>query len=676
MGPQDSTFYPGTSGPNATQRRILELEDALHKANLALERAALEHAEQLESERAERRQIERQLRRLSRAVEQSPVSILITDTKGIIEYVNPRFSQVSGFSAEEALGKNPRILNSGFHSREFYKQMWDTLLTGEEYSVELLNRRKDGTLFWERALLSPIFDEDGEIVGFVAVKEEITQQKLLNEQLNRQIHQLDNIMRTMPEGLVLLNPVCQILSINPAANEHLKMLGITDTDKPLRHLDRVPIQQYVVESNDHPMPHTIRCKEHVFEVSLHAIASTEKPEGWLLVLRDVSQERRIQEQIQHQDRLAAVGQLAAGIAHDFNNVMATIVLYSDMLRGSTALNSGELKRLEVIRHQALHATNLIQQILDFSRRSDVERGIMNFLPFVKEIVKLWERILPENIRISLRYDRNEYIMRGNLTRLQQALMNLAVNARDAMPNGGELTLTLKHVHVAQWQLPPILGMGAGDWVSLTISDTGMGISETVLPHIFEPFFTTKPHGKGTGLGLAQVYGIIQQHEGFVEVTSKVRFGTTFNIYLPIDTEVAEPATPHDGIRILPTGNGLILVVEDDVQIRQAECDLLESLGYQVLSAKNGRHALDTYGSQLEQIDLVVTDLVMPEMGGWDLFQHLQQVRADLKVLFLTGYSLDDKSQSAIEQGAVAYLKKPVQADVLAGTVATLVHNHA
>ncbi|GAB4551568.1 MAG: hypothetical protein OHK0023_18650 [Anaerolineae bacterium] len=671
MCPQNLLSHSDASDPHPLQQRIHELEDSLRQANLALEQAT----HQFEAEQTERRQTERQLRRLSRAVEQSPISIMITDTNGTIEYVNPRFSQVSGFSAQEALGQTPRILNSGFHSREFYTQMWNALLAGEEYFTEILNRHKDGNLFWERALLSPIFDEDGQIVSFVAIKEEITQQKLLNEQLNRHVHQLNSIMQTMPEGLVLLNPLYQILSINPAATEHLAVLGVTDTDKPLRHLDHVPIQQYLVDASEHTMPHAVRSQGRVFEVSLHTIASAEKPEGWLLVVRDVSQERRIQEQVQHQDRLAAVGQLAAGIAHDFNNVMATIVLYSDMLRGSTSLHAHELKWLEVIRHQARHATNLIQQILDFSRRSDAERSITNFLPFVKENVKLWERILPENIQIRLHYDRNEYIIRGNLTRLQQALMNLAVNARDAMPNGGELTLTLKHLHVAQWQLPPILGMGTGDWVALTITDNGVGIPETVLPHIFEPFFTTKPHGQGTGLGLAQVYGIIQQHDGFIDVTSSVRLGTTFNIYLPMDVGVDEPSTAHDGMPVLPAGKGLILVVEDDLHIRQAVCDLLESLGYQVLSAQNGRHALDTYGDQLEKIDLVLTDVVMPEMGGWDLFQHLQQFRADLKVLFLTRYPLNETSQAAIEQGTAAYLKKPVQAEVLANTVAMLIHTH-
>ncbi len=372
--------------------------------------------------------------------------------------------------------------------------------------------------------------------------------------------------------------------------------------------------------------------------------------------------------------MAAVGELAAGIAHDFNNIMATIILYADMLRSAMPEGNSDQQRLAVVRHQAMHATNLIQQILDFSRRSVIERGPMDILPFLKELVKLWERTLPESIRIRLRYDRSEYVVNANPTRLQQAFMNLVVNARDAMPNGGYLHLALMISTISEKHAPPIAGMGPGAWVHLSITDNGSGIAPHVLPHIFEPFYTTKARGKGTGLGLAQVYGIVQQHDGFINVESRLGQGTTLHIYFPMVVNAAPQDVEGTPDLVISKNHETILVVEDDESMREVLQDVLESVGYKVLCAANGRRALHIYAQQAQEIKLVMTDMVMPEMSGEDIYHILRKEPNAPKILLVTGYQQQDTDEilkADISNGKALWLQKPFQASTLLQAIETL-----
>ena len=289
----------------------------------------------------------------------------------------------------------------------------------------------------------------------------------------------------------------------------------------------------------------------------------------MLVLNDVTREREIRTQLQQHERLAAVGQLAAGIAHDFNNIMATIILYAQMASRSPELGERNRERMSVINQQGWHATRLIEQILDFSRRSVSERQPLDLVPLLKEQVELLKRTLPEIIRIDTVYGAGAHTIDADPTRIQQMLTNLAVNARDAMLGGGTLRIELERAKVEAGRSPLLPEMEPGRWVCLTVSDTGTGISPDVLPHIFEPFFTTKGPGAGSGLGLAQVHGIVGSHGGRIGVDSQPGEATTFTIYLPalVAAPEQEPAPEVSG---LPVGSGqTILVVEDDAALRAA-----------------------------------------------------------------------------------------------------------
>lgn len=397
--------------------------------------------------------------------------------------------------------------------------------------------------------------------------------------------------------------------------------------------------------------------DRIFTVTVQAIGDGGRSSGWVLLIRDVTKEREQQQQMQTQDRLATVGQLAAGIAHDFNNIMSIITLYS----GTLAKYPNHPKYneyLEGIAEQAKHAARLVGQILDFSRRSVIKRSWLDLLPFTKEVVKLLRRTLPETINIMLTAEPEQYAVRADPTRLQQVLMNLAVNARDAMPNGGELTISLTRHTVQESDHSPV-GLAAGEWISLIITDTGGGIPADFIPRIFEPFFTTKQPGQGTGLGLAQVYGIVKQHGGEIGVRSVVSQGTTFTIYLPaLEETTPEPETSPEQILSVDLKNTTILLVEDDSGTRAAIQDVLEPTGCQVLVASTGLKALKLIGERENEIDLVITDMIMPELGGVELYKTISKRQLDIELIFMTGYPLTEESRQLLEQREVVWLQKP------------------
>jgi nitrogen-specific signal transduction histidine kinase/ActR/RegA family two-component response regulator len=384
------------------------------------------------------------------------------------------------------------------------------------------------------------------------------------------------------------------------------------------------------------------------------------------VIRDVTREREVQRRARLQERLAAVGQLAAGIAHDFNNIMAVISLYSQMSLRRPNLPPRVEEWLRTILGQARRASDLIQQILDFGRRAILERHPLDLVPLLKEQVKLLERTLPENVRIELAYEPAEYVVHADPTRIQQMMMNLSLNSRDAMPEGGDLRIELGRLRIDRWgrgSARPVQEMEAGEWIRIAVSDTGAGISPEVLPHIFEPFYTTKSP-VGTGLGLSQVFGIVGQHGGHIFADSKVGEGTVFTIYLP-----AMPTERPDALaqepEAVPEGAGqTILVVEDDPYTREALVESLASLNYQVLAADNGQEALRVCEEEGDQIALVLSDVVMPEMGGIALFQALRSCAPDIKLVAVSGHPLEE-AQDLQSAGVMAWLKKPVGLEELA-----------
>ncbi|MFP4395102.1 MAG: ATP-binding protein, partial [Anaerolineales bacterium] len=421
------------------------------------------------------------------------------------------------------------------------------------------------------------------------------------------------------------------------------------------------------------MWHEVRCEDEgdprIFEVISRPMSTGTLEEKWVVVIRDVTQERERRTRIQQQERLAAVGQLAAGIAHDFNNLMAVIVLYTQMELRSPDLPPKLRGHLRTIVEQAERATDLVQQILDFGRRTALKRQPMSLVPFLKEQVKLLRRTIPENIKISLNYEETDYVVNADPTRIQQAMMNLALNARDAMPQGGHLRIDLAGFDVTDPAAAPLPEMEVGAWIQIIVSDTGVGIPPAALPHIFEPFFTTKGPGEGSGLGLAQVYGIIRLHDGDIDVVSEVGQGTTFTIYLPA-VSIPPRCTRDVPLSALASGNQeTILIVEDDEAMRAALIGAVESLNYRVLTARDGRAALAMLDERAADIDLILSDLVMPELGGRALLRALKKRGLTTPMVILTGHPMEQELANLEAQGLTGWLRKPLDLDQLAQMLA-------
>jgi PAS domain S-box-containing protein len=388
--------------------------------------------------------------------------------------------------------------------------------------------------------------------------------------------------------------------------------------------------------------------------------------GTLSVFSDVTTERKLQRRVELQERLAAVGQLAAGIAHDFNNIVGAMILFGEMLLAEEGLTESARDRIRLIVEQAHRAAELTQQILDFGRKSIVERRPIDLVRFLRDFERLVGRTLPQPIGVQIESDGSAFTISGDPGRLQQALLNLTLNARDAMPEGGRLSFQLEHLVVSEGA-PPYRDMHPGPWVLLSVSDTGSGIPFEIQPHIFEPFFTTKPVGEGTGLGLSQVYGIVKQHDGYIDVHSGPGRGTSFLIYFPEMPAAPEMTEAVRADEALGSGE-TILVVEDDDAARSAIGETLQRMDYHVILAEDGARALESFDAAGDRIALVISDVVMPHMGGMELFRELRKRKPDVRALLVTGYPLGNDTRELLEAGNAGWIQKPFDSRTLGARI--------
>ncbi len=606
--------------------------------------------------------------------ENSPIGIYQTTPEGRFLTANPAFIRMLGYTSFEQLAQHNLNSDDYFpdYPRTAFRQRVES--EGRIIGLEATWTRKDGSRLIVRESARTVCDAEGHVLYYEGTAEDITawvqgekERARLLAEVQEQAQQIQRIIDTVPDGVLVLDSQNRVLLINPAGKKDLQMLANVDEGDVLDSLGGHPLGEFLAWSEER-LWQEIETQDQILEVIARPIQANTTAPHWLLVIRDVTQQRKIESHVQRQQQLAVVGQLAAGIAHDFNNILAVMMLYSQMALRAVDLPGHLRDRLTIVHQQGQRAAELINQILDFSRSTPLDQRPLDLAPLLKEQMKLWERTLPESIHIDMQEDAEDYIINADPTRIRQMLMNLVVNARDAMPEGGALTVRLERIRLRTGEIPPLPELTVGEWVRIAVSDTGTGISTDVLPHIYEPFYTTKAPDKGTGLGLAQVFGIVALHGGAIDVQTQAGIGTTFLIYLPALVPAGR-APHHLDIAEIHFGHQeTILVIEDNSDVRATLVESLKQLNYRVLEARHGQEALALYEQHHQDIDLVMSDWIMPEMGGRELVQALRARGLNKSILILSGHPLDPQADD-LQATGVVWLQKPLGLERLARGVA-------
>ncbi len=588
-------------------------------------------------------------------------------------YISPHVETLTGYPQEKFVADWRFWLTRVIHpdDRVVAGTHLARALTGRGGEAEYRLVRADGRVVWVRDSVR-VENRSGSKILYGVVGD-ITTRKQAQEALLIERERLEVTLRSIADGVVAIDPEHRIFLTNPVGSSYLAALTPTRLGEVLTHLGNSSLDELLFSDTEPNGFHELTVAgppEQIFELVAQAMDTGSHAHGWVLILRNVTEQRAVQQRSKQQEQLAAVGQLAAGIAHDFNNILTAIIGLAELSIDTPDLPEIVRADLKQIARQGQSAARLTRQILDFSRRSISEKWPIKLDSFLKEMIKLLSRTISETVRIRADIEPAGYDMNADPTQIQQALTNLAINAQDAMPSGGVLNFRLARFTLAAGDPAPYPELPPGDWLLLSVADTGSGIPNEHLSHLFEPFFTTKEVGKGTGLGLAQVYGIVKQHDGFIDVESRMGVGTTFTLYLPALPPVRPVSPPTSTSEERPAGRDqLLLLVEDNPTVLRITQSMLERLGYRVIVAANGREALALYQRQRSDIELVLTDVTMPEMGGLELCHALQAENPAVKVLAMTGYPLKVSFDTLLAQGFIGLLQKPFTINQVARNIA-------
>ncbi len=623
----------------------------------------------------ERKRAESQMRLQAAALESAANAILITDRDGHITWVNPSFTRLTGFTAEEVMGENPRILKSGQQESAFYRQMWQTMLAGNVWRGEVINKRKDGTLYNEDMTITPVHDSSGKIRHFVAIKQDVTSQKEAEVALRQSEARLRGLFENATLGVYRSTQEGRFLDVNPALvsmlgyNSQEELLAVSIAENVYANpadRDRL-VKEYAGAETFTNVPLQWRRKDgKPISVRLSGRAvrdARDAFECFEIFVEDVTERQAIEKQFYAAQKFEAIGYLAGGVAHDFNNVLGAIIGWAELCLDSASEDPKLRKGLGVIIEQANHAVGLTRQLLAFARRQHMEPRVINLNNSVREISTLLGSVIGRDIELKTLLAPDVFSTLADPTHVEQVLMNLCVNARDAMPHGGKLIIETKNAEVDEDYCRWHPYAQPGRYVQLSVSDSGVGIDSGTLDHIFEPFFTTKELGKGTGLGLATVYGIAKQHGGFIHAYSEVGQGTTFHIYFP-----ASAVTPMHEMRAeapaLRGGSETILIAEDNEDLAELACAALQGMGYSVLRARDGEDAVAQFELHRDRIALLVFDVVMPKLNGPDAYVKIRAIQENVPVLFISGHSFESPALSSFVERGAELLQKPYSTKAL------------
>ena len=531
-----------------------------------------------------------------------------------------------------------------------------------------------GHFVWQQCSVRALFDEAGNIFEFQAVMQDITKRKESEEAMRFGEERLRAILNSMVDGVVVVDERGAINSCNPAAEKIFGRSASEISNRAIRNFfaptDRENYDEYLSSQLKQKEPKIIevsalRPDETMLPIDL-AVSEISRWGGrmFIVVVRDISERKKMEVQFRQSQKMEAIGRLAGGIAHDFNNLMQAILGYGNLLLQRLPDKDPNRETVEQIEKSAERATSLTRQLLAFSRKQILQPKLLSLNTTVTDMNKLLQRLIGEVIKLEIKLSSPAPYVRADPGQIEQVILNLCINARDAMPKGGTLMIETSSAELGGDETHFSNEFQPGPYAMLRITDTGCGMSPEVQAHLFEPFFTTKEMGKGTGLGLSIVYGIVKQSGGEIKVDSEIGRGTSFRIYLPRHEKEADEVAAEKMAKPQTAGTETILLVEDEELVRMMLVEVLKAQGYTVLEACHGAEALAMAARHEGPIHLLVTDMLMPELNGWELASRLVEVRRTLPVLYMSGYTDDEAQRYGKLEKSGDFLQKPFRPDAL------------
>jgi PAS domain S-box-containing protein len=638
----------------------------------------------LESERRrraeERLQASESVRRAMIAC--SPLALYSLDMDGRVLAWNESAERLFGWGEDEVLGKPLPTVPPELH--EEFAELRRRIMAGESTTgVEVIRRRKDGSRFPVSLAMAPLLDEVGKPIGIFGAVEDITERKRAEAALRENEERFRTLVEGAPDA-IFVQTDRKFAYLNSAA---LRLFGAASPDElvgmnvlerfhpSMRDIVARRIEQLNRDKKAVAMAEEecLRLDGTSVPVEVSAVPTVYNGRvGAIVFVRDVSERKRLRDQLAHSQKMEAVGRLAGGVAHDFNNMLQVILSYSDMLLSELDPGHPFYASLSEIRTAGGRSADLTRQLLAFARKQTISPCVLDINVATGALLKMLERLIGEDIELLWRPCHEPCHVRIDPAQVDQVLVNLVVNARDAISGVGKITIETAHVEFDEDYCSTHPDTRPGRYEMLVVSDNGAGMDRDILNQVFEPFFTTKRRGKGTGLGLATVYGIVTQNEGLIRIYSEPDRGTTIRIYLP--AAAGQPAAPFqnaDGGEV-PGGSETVLLVEDEPGLLKLGRQMLERLGYAVLPALGAEQALRLAQEHAGKIDVLLTDVVMPQMSGRDLWERLSRQCPGLRCLFMSGYTDNVIAHHAVLEPGVHFLQKPFSLAALAGKLRALI----
>jgi len=611
----------------------------------------------------------------------------VHDTGGVFTYLSPSVAKITGFPPEHWKSRYRGFLTANpinERVREYAERALKEGVAAPTYVCEV--RHADGRPLLLEINEKPILKE-GAVIGIQGVARDITEKKRLEEAMLESRDNLNRILDQTPLAVTVLDARGNLTDVNEAwlrlfgvaakdqvvgrlnvfHSKFIKGMGLADGFAKVYKGETVDVPTITVDPRSAWEELPMTGLERTVQVRMFPVLERNgKLVNVVAMMEDVTERRRLEEQLIQSQKMESIGLLAGGIAHDFNNILGGILGYASFVKAQIPKEDRIFPHLETIERSALRAAELTSQLLGFARGGKYVVGPLYINDLIQETADLLRGTIEKNIAVAVRLDDSSPVIEADASQMQQVLMNLCVNARDAMPGGGELTITTRRLDAPDEFLRSIPEGGGGPFVRIDIADTGIGIDRAIRGKIFDPFFTTKEKGKGTGLGLATVYGIVKNHGGFINVESEMGTGTTFSIYIPAVDKAA--VRSQDPVSRPAGGRETILVVDDEETIRLLVKDILEEIGYRVLSAGDGGQAVELFRERNAEIDLVILDMTMPGMGGRETFEKLKEMNPRVRAILSTGYSEDERARQMLAMGVKAFVQKPYRIDDLAAAV--------